>query len=101
MQLSTLNATEIAFLMVALIQAVASLVWGAAAWVVDDARRAAAHWALWALLSSVTWILLATHLASPPVLATLCGVTAAIALQRGVRAFIGRPFTWWLPGALL
>ena len=86
--LSTLSATESAFLMVALLQAVASLVWGAGAWAVADARAAAAHWSLWAALSSATWFLLATHLASPPLLAVACGVIGACALQRGIRIFI-------------
>ena len=99
--LSTLSATESAFLMVALLQAVASLVWGAGAWAVADARAAAAHWSLWAALSSATWFLLATHLAAPPLLAVACGVIGACALQRGIRIFIGRPFRLWLPLLLL
>lgn len=101
MPLSTLSATEAAFLAVALLQAVASLVWGAASWVIADARRPCAHWAVWAVLSSATWFMLATHLASPPALAVLCGVLAVISLWRGVREYIGRPFPWWLPVALL
>ena len=51
MVLSSLSATEVSFLMVALTQAVASLVWATAAWAVDDARRPATHWAVWAALS--------------------------------------------------
>ena len=101
MVLSSLSATEASFLMVALCQGVASLVWAAAAWAVDDARRPATHWAVWAALSSVTWFILATHLASPPVIGVLCGVLGAIVLQRGIRVFIGRRFVVWPPVLML
>lgn len=91
--LSSLSATEVAFLMTATLQAVASLVWALGAWVVAEVRRAAAHWALWALLSAVTWAVLAMHLASPPLIGIVCGVVGTMALQRGIRIFIGRPTT--------
>ena len=78
--LSSLSATEVSFLMVALIQAVACVVWALGAWAVAEARRAARYWAVWAGLSSVTWVVLAMHTASPPLLGVVFGVMAALAL---------------------
>jgi len=99
--LSSLSATEIAFLMSALIQAVACLMWALGAWAVAEARRAMVHWAAWAALSSVTWAVLAVRLASPPLVGVLCGVAGAICLQRGIRLYIGRTATWRTPLLLL
>lgn len=91
MALSSFSATEVAFLMVAVIQAVAAVAWAAGAAAVAAARPAALYWAAWAALSSVTWIVLSMRLASPPLLGVVCGVLAALSLQRGVRAYIGVP----------
>lgn len=99
--LLSLSATEVSFLMLAAIQAVACLVWSLAAWAVADARRAAAHWAVWSGLSAITWVVLATRLQSPPLFGVVCGVLGVISLQRGIRIYIGRPPTLRLPLALL
>ena len=99
--LSSLSATEATFLMAAVIQAVACVVWGLGAWAVAEARPAALHWAAWAGLSSITWVVLATRLESPPLFGVVCGVLGAILLQRGIRVFIGRPPTLQVPLALL
>ncbi len=101
MGLSSLSATEVSFLMVAVIQAVAAVVWALGAWAVAEARRAALYWSAWAALSSVTWVVLAMQLQSPPLIGVVCGVLAAMALQRGIRAYIGRAQAPWLPLALL
>ena len=82
------TATETAFLIIALIQAVFALIWVIATAVVSTARPALVHWAIWSALSSLTWITLSTQLASPPLLGVLTGVIGAMALQRGVRLFI-------------
>ena len=44
MLLSSLTATEVAFLQVATVQGVAAVVWGLGAWYVPGERRAIAHW---------------------------------------------------------
>ena len=89
--LFAMSATEVAFLMVAAVQAVAAVVWGLGAWVVRAERSAQCHWAAYATLSSITWFVLATRLGSPPLIGVLAGVLAALALQRGIQLFIGRP----------
>jgi diguanylate cyclase (GGDEF)-like protein len=99
--LSSMTATEVAFLQVAVLQAVAAMVWGLGAWFVAAERPALLHWATYALLSAATWFLLALHLQSPPLLAVLIGVCSAIALRRGIRLFIGRPLSWTTPALLL
>ncbi|HTE42918.1 MAG TPA: GGDEF domain-containing protein [Steroidobacteraceae bacterium] len=84
------SATEIAFLMVAVIQAVFAVIWALSAWLVKGTRRAAAHWATWSVLSAVIWITLTIRIESPPLLAVLAGVIGVICLQRGIRIFIER-----------
>lgn len=97
----TLTATEVAFLQIAALQGVAALVWVAGSVLVAAERRALGYWALYAGLSSATWATLAVTYRSPPLLAVATGVLATIALQRGVRCFIGRPHAWRVPLALL
>ncbi len=99
--LSSLTATEVAFLQIAVLQAVASMVWALGAWFVRADRAALAHWAAYAGLSSTTWTLLALNLQSPPLAAVLIGVCSAISLRRGIRLFIGRPLAWPMPVAML
>ena len=99
--LSTLSATEVAFLMAALTQAVASIAWALGAWVVPVERRAAGHWAAYAALSSLTWYILAERLQSPPLIGVVAGVAAAMLLRRGIRVFIGRPTAIREPALLM
>ena len=99
--LSTFSPTEVSFLTAALIQAVAAIVWTLGAWAVPEARRAMAHWATWACLSSVTWLTLATRIGSPPLFGIVCGVLGAIVLQRGIRIHIGRPMPLRVPALLM
>jgi len=88
--LATWSATEVAFLIVAVIQAVFTVIWALGAWLVHSTRRAAAHWAAWSLLSAVVWLVLAAQLESPPLIGVLAGVIGVMVLQRGIRLFIGR-----------
>jgi len=99
--LSTLTATEMAFLQIAVMQAVAALLWGVGAWLARAERAALAHWSVYAALSAVTWTLLALYLRAPPLLAVLVGVCSVIALRRGIRLYIGRPLGWGTPALML
>ncbi len=87
--LHTLDATGMAFLQIAVLQAVASGLWALGAWRVPAERRALAHWAAYALLASTTWFSLALQYAGPPMMTVLAGLGAALALRRGVRLFTG------------
>lgn len=87
--LASASPTEIAFLMVALIQGVFAVVWGIGAYAVPTARNAVLYWVAWAALSALTWAILAFNVEQPPLPAVLCGVVAVMALQRGIRIFIG------------
>ena len=97
--LSSLSATDIAFAMIGVMQGVLALVWLLATWLAGDLRRATLHWAAYATLSAVSFAMLtaALHLHAPPraemlrALGNLCGVVALIALQRGIRLFVGFP----------
>ena len=95
--LSTLSATEMAFLQIAVMQAVAACLWGLGAWMARAERAALGHWSAYAALSALTWSLLALNLDSPPPAAALIGVCSVIALRRGIRLFIGLPFGWTMP----
>jgi len=91
--LATWSATEIAFLIIAVMQAVCALIWAVGAWWATNMRRAIAHWSVGAVLSSLTWLILAQTFKSPPLVGILAGVLATIILQRGIRLFIGEPPT--------
>jgi diguanylate cyclase (GGDEF)-like protein len=99
--LSALTATEMAFLQIAVLQAVAALLWGLGAWLAQAERAALAHWSAYAGLSAVTWTLLSLHFRSPPVLLVLIGVCSVIALRRGIRLYIGRPLGWATPALMV
>jgi diguanylate cyclase (GGDEF)-like protein len=99
--LSTLTATEVAFLQIAVLQSVAAMVWGLGAWFVAAERAALLHWAAYAALSAITWSQLALNLQSPPLVAVLVGVCSAISLRRGIRLFTGLTPSWTLPAVLL
>jgi diguanylate cyclase (GGDEF)-like protein len=97
--LHTLTATEVAFVQIATLQAVAALLWLLGAWLAADQRRALAHWALYAGLASSAWFGLALQLRAPALVTVLGGLGAALALRRGIRLFIGSELGW--PGAAL
>jgi diguanylate cyclase (GGDEF)-like protein len=92
-----LSATEVAFVMLAVMQVVLALLWGlGAAWIAGE-RRATLHWAAFAAFSALMFVLLALALRADPPHAELLraagnvsGVVAMLALQRGVWCFIGR-----------
>ncbi|HMN45366.1 MAG TPA: GGDEF domain-containing protein [Povalibacter sp.] len=88
---SQLSATQVAFLLVALIQAVFAIVWAIGAHALVAARSAIRYWIAWAALSAITWLILSMNVDEPPLLAMLAGCVAIMSLQRGIRTFIGRP----------
>lgn len=88
---SQLSATQVAFLLIALIQAVFAIVWLVGAYALTTARGAIRYWIVWAALSAVTWAILSMNVEEPPLLAMLAGSIAIMSLQRGIRTFIGRP----------
>lgn len=88
--LSSLSATEVAFLLIAVVQVAAALVWALGACFVPEERAAMGHWAAYAALSAATWVVLSLNLDSPPLLGVLTGMCAAIALRRGIQIFVGR-----------
>jgi diguanylate cyclase (GGDEF)-like protein len=100
--LALTSATDVAFTMAGLMQAVLAIVWLLGAWLIVDTRRAALCWAAYAGLSTISFVLLtsALHAAAPSpaeiVRATgnLAGVIAIIALRAGIRYFVGKPVGW-------
>ncbi|HEY4956325.1 MAG TPA: GGDEF domain-containing protein, partial [Caldimonas sp.] len=68
-------------------------------WLIGDTRRAALHWAAYAALSAVSFVLLTSALHAPApwpaeivrAVGNLAGVFAVLALQRGIRHFVGKP----------
>ena len=95
--LSSLTPTQVAFLLIAVLQTVAAGVWALAAWFARAERAALLHWSAYAALSALSWMLLSLHLQSPPLLVVLIGMCSALTLCRGIRLFIGRPWPWSLP----
>jgi len=99
--LSSMSATDVAFTMAGLMQAVMALIWLLGSWLVGDTRRAAVHWAAYAALSAASFALLtaAFHAHGPPAtdllraFGNLAGLLALIALQRGIWLFVGRSLT--------
>jgi hypothetical protein len=94
--LSTLTPTQVAFLLIAVLQTVAAGVWALAGWFARAERAALLHWSAYAALSAITWTMLSLHLQSPPLLVVLIGMCSALTLCRGIRLFIGRPWPWSL-----
>jgi hypothetical protein len=89
------TATEMAFLQIAVLQAVVAMLWGLGVWLAHAERAALAHGSVYAGSSAVTWALLALTFRSPPPLrVVLLGVCSVIALRRGIRLYIGPPQGW-------
>jgi len=109
MTLSAMSATDVAFTMAGLMQAVLALVWLLGSWLIGDTRRAAVHWAGYAALSALSFALLTTALHTPGRLpaeltraaGNLAGVIARLALQRGIRLFVGRAVSLRIDGIAL
>jgi diguanylate cyclase (GGDEF)-like protein len=102
MMLPAMSATDVAFIMAGLMQAVLAAVWLLGAWLIGDTRRAAVHWAGYAALTAVSFALLTAALHMQVRLTAellraagnLIGVIALLALHRGIRMFVGRPSGW-------
>jgi len=96
-----MSATDVAFAMAGVMQAVLAVIWLLGSWLVGDTRRAAFHWAVYAALSAASFALLTSALhagaAQPAELlraaGNIAGVIAMIALQRGIWLFVGRPLS--------
>jgi diguanylate cyclase (GGDEF)-like protein len=94
-----MSATDVAFAMVAVTQAVLAGVWLFAASLVGDIRRAARHWAVFAGGSAFGFLLFITalHVANPAqaellrAVANMSVMLAIVALQRGVWIFVEHP----------
>jgi diguanylate cyclase (GGDEF)-like protein len=97
--LTHLSATDIAFAMNAVMQGLFCGIWLLGCRVMGDVRRAALHWSAFAGLSTLSFVALIVALHQPLVgqaeylgaLANLFGLTAMIALHRGIRLFVDAP----------
>jgi diguanylate cyclase (GGDEF)-like protein len=89
--MSNLSPSEIAFLMLAMMQGIAAVLWSLAAWWLRQTRAAAAHWAGYALCSALTFVFLSRHLQALPLAAVLLAIGAVTLLQRGIWHFTGQP----------
>ena len=97
--LASLSATDIAFAMNAVMQGVFCVVWLLGSWVIGDVRRAALHWSTFSGLSTLSFIALVAALHHPTplpgehlrALGNVLGVSAMIALHRGIRLFVDSP----------
>ena len=96
---SWMSATDVAFSMVALMQAVLASVWLLGAWLLGDTRRSAMHWSAFSAFSALSFVFLMAALHQPASSraellragGNLCWLLAVMALQRGVWLFVGRP----------
>jgi len=94
--LSAMSATDVAFAMAGVMQAVLATIWLLGAWLVGDTRHAAVYWAGYAGLSAVSFALLTVALHSVPhaevlrAAGNICAVGGLLALQRGIWSFVGR-----------
>ena len=97
--LSSLSATDVAFTMCGLMQAVMALIWLLGVWLIGDTRRAAVQWSAYSALSALGFVLLTAALhekgtSNADVLRALgnvAGFLGIVALQRGIWLFVGRP----------
>ena len=116
---ATMSATEVAFALVAVMQAVLALVWLIGGAWAGEVRRAAWQWAAYAGLSALSFALLMLAMRSaeldPGALlraelvraaGNVSGVVAVMALRRGIWIFLGRSLVpsilpWLLVAVLL
>ncbi len=99
--MSSLTPSEIAFLMLAMVQAVAAVMWALGAWWIPETRTAAAHWAGYSACSAAAFLYLGTSLSSLPMAAVLFAITGLMLLQHGVWHFTGQPRRYTLHAAML
>jgi len=103
-----MTATEVAFSMVALMQAMLALIWLAGGWWARDTRRASAHWAAYAASSAVSFAFLMLAMRSAEsqraellrAVGNVAGVFSIMALHSGVWVFLDRPVRAWMQSAL-
>ena len=94
-----MSATDLAFVMIGVMQGVLALVWLLGSLLAGELRRATLHWAAYAGGSAVSFAFLtAALLPDAPLhaeplraLGNLSGIVALIALQRGIWLFVGKP----------
>ncbi len=101
MALSSLTPSEIAFLMLAMMQAVAAVLWSIGAWWIAETRRATLHWAGYSACSAITFLMLGAYLQALPLAGVLIALLGLMLLQRGVWSFTGRPLGWRTHAAML
>lgn len=99
--MANLTPSEIAFLMLAMIQAVAAIMWAIGAWWIRETRSASAHWAGYAACSCVTFVFLGTYLSEMPMAGVLIGILGLILLQHGVWHFAGQRRHFMVHAAML
>ena len=99
--MASLTPSELAFLMLAMIQAVATVMWAIGAWWFRDERAAAAHWAGYSACSAVTFVYLGTHLTSLPVTGVLVAMIGLMLLQHGIWHFTGQRRRYGVHATLL
>ena len=99
--MSNLTPSEIAFLMLAMVQAVAAVMWAIGAWWIRETWAASAHWAGYAACSAVTFLFLGTHLNSLPVAGVVIAIVGLMLLQHGVWHFTGQRRHYRVHAAML
>jgi diguanylate cyclase (GGDEF)-like protein len=99
--MSSLTASEIAFLMLAMVQAVAAVMWAIGAWWIRETWTASAHWAGYAACSSITFLFLGTHLDSLPVAGVVIAIFGLMLLQHGVWHFTSQRRHYVVHAAML
>jgi diguanylate cyclase (GGDEF)-like protein len=87
--------------MLAMIQAVATVMWAIGAWWFRETRAAAGHWAGYSACSAVTFLYLGTHLASLPVTAVLIAMIGLMLLQHGIWHFTEQRRRYGVHAAML
>jgi diguanylate cyclase (GGDEF)-like protein len=99
--MAALTPSELAFLMLSMIQAVATVMWAIGAWWFREARAPAAHWAGYSACSAVTFLYLGTHLTALPVTGVLIAMTGLMLLQHGIWHFTGQRRRYGVHAAML
>ena len=99
--MASLTPSELAFLMLAMIQAVAAVMWAIGARWFREERAAAAHWAGYSACSAVTFLYLGTHLAALPVTGVLIAMIGLMLLQHGIWHFTGQRRRYGVHAAML
>ena len=103
-QLTSLTASELALLLVAMQYAVVAPAWAVASLVLPGDRRAAGWWAAYAVASAVGLLLIVSGMHGQQPMARAVGnvlvLAGTAALQRGVWAFTGQR-TWTGPQAAI